>query len=148
MIALCLLAGSALLHWKRGLDAEVARRERQLQQLAALASRAPPRRPPPPALGPAAVRQLREQMVLLNRNWIHLSDLLAPHGQDVRLLGMDVNPATGAVRVTGRASTTLVANAYAESLGKRNGALQHVRLLGTERRPDGIRFEVAAQWAE
>lgn len=148
VLGLSLAASGGLLHWQRDLDTRQARHERELARVDALSSRVAPQRAQiPPALTPAGARQVREQMALLNRDWVRLSELLAPASSDVRLIGMDVNPITGAVRVTGRAATSVAANAYAEALGGRTDALRNVRLLGVERRPDGIRFEASAQWA-
>ncbi|EIL98061.1 hypothetical protein RHOFW104T7_15330 [Rhodanobacter thiooxydans] len=138
-----------LLYWKNRLDTELARRGQQLAQIQELAARMAPRRKPPlPALSPAAAQQLGRQMALLNRDWTRLSGLLAPHDHAVRLLGMDVDPATGAVRISGRVDSATVANTYAQALSKRADVLRQVRLLGLERHADGVRFEIGAQWID
>jgi hypothetical protein len=61
---------------------------------------------------------------------------------------MDVDPATGAVRISGRVDSATVANTYAQTLSKHVDTLRQVRLLGLERRVDGIRFEISAQWID
>lgn len=147
MLALVAVASWVLLGWQRDADAELDRRELLIERAAARTSTMPSRRPTPrPALSAAGSRQLQEQMALLNRDWATLLDVLTPRGRDVKMLGLDINPATGAVRVTGQASTSTLANAYAASLGKHAAVVHRVRLLVLERRPDGVRFEVGAQW--
>jgi hypothetical protein len=142
-------AGGGLLHWKVGLDAQLARRAQQLTRVQETSARTAPRsKPPLPPLSLAATRQLDRQVALLNRDWSQLSGLLAPHDQAVSLLGMDVDPATGAIRVSGSVDTATVANTYAQTLSKQAGALRQVRLLGLERRADGIHFEISAQWID
>lgn len=149
LVVLVAVAAWALTGWKRDVDAELGRREQLLERAAARSSADHSRRPTPPmALSPAGSRQLHEQMALLNKDWVALLGVLTPRGRDVKLLGMDINPGTGAVRVTGQAATSALANAYAASLGKRADAVHRVRLLVLERRPDGIRFEVSAQWTD
>lgn len=150
VLAVCLVVGAGLLQVKRGFDAQIVQREVRLARAAEVSARAAALRAKPPAAPSAtALRQLQEQVRLINRNWEGLTVLLAPSSRDVRLLGMDVNPGTGAVRVTGRASNAVVANAYAEALGHgSSGRLQRVRLVLLERRADGIKFEVSAQWVE
>ena len=144
-----LVVVGGLLYWKAGLDAQLARRAQQLARVQELAARSIPRaKPPLPPLSPAATRQLDRQVALLNRDWSQLSGLLAPHDQAVRLLGMDVDPATGAIRVSGSVGSATVANTYAQTLSRQADALRQVRLLGLERRVDGIHFEISAQWID
>lgn len=141
-----ILAAGVLLLWKKDLDAERAASEQRLAH--ALAMPLPTDRHPVagPTLTAAGTRQLQEQMGLLNRDWPHLLAAVAPQSPPVKILGLDVNPATGSVRVTGQAATSAAANAYAASLDQHPTQLQRVRLLMLERRADGVRFEVSAQW--
>jgi hypothetical protein len=149
LLAVGVIAGGGLLYGKRRLDTQFARRGQQLARVQELAARMAPRRKPPlPALSSAAAHQLGRQVALLNRDWTRLSALLAPHDHAVRLLGMDVDPATGAVRISGRVDSATVANTYAQTLSKHVDTLRQVRLLGLERRVDGIRFEISAQWID
>lgn len=94
------------------------------------------------------LRQLRAQIALLNRDWLNLLENIVPAEGQVRLLGVDVDATTAAVRVTGRASDAAVANDYAKGLQARGRGLHDVRLLLLERKSDGVHFEVSAQWAE
>lgn len=142
------IASWALSGWKRDMDAELNRQEQRLERAALSSSGRSPRPTQRAALSPAGTRQLQAQMAQLNRDWPTLLGVLTPRGRDVKLLGMDINPGTGAVRVTGRAATSTLANAYAASLGKHAGVVHRVRLLALERRSDGVRFEVSAQWMD
>jgi hypothetical protein len=146
-ILICLAACGGLLSWKRTLQSELETRERALEWVLARSSRTPSAQPPATP-SPAAMRQFREQAALLNRDWAGLSNLLVPRGKNVRLLGMDVNPASGAIRISGNADSAIAANAYAASLEKSASELAQVRLLSVERKADGVRFEVAAQWTD
>lgn len=147
LIAACIVCAVALFYWKQALEQKTVAVEARFARMDEQSRITPRAATPVAVLTPAAVRQLREQASLLNRDWVGLSNMLVPGGSDVRLLGMDVNPATGAVRITALAGTRLVANSYAESLAGRSDELQQVKLLGLEQRSDGIRFEVSAQWS-
>lgn len=147
LIAACVIAAGALAYWQQALERKTESIEERLVQIVERSEVTPRAVNRVAELTPAAVRQLREQASLLNRDWVALSNLLVPDDDDVKLLGMDVNPATGSLRITALASTRLIANAYAESLAGRGDDLQQVRLMGLEQRPDGIRFEVSAQWS-
>lgn len=148
-----LMAGLAcaggLTYAKLHLDAQLARRTQQLARLQELSALATPRPKPAPAmLSPAASRQLDRQVALLNRDWVRLSTLLAPKDQAIRLLGMDVDPATGAIRISGTVDSATAANAYAKKLSRHAESLRQVRLLGLERRAEGTHFEIGAQWID
>lgn len=149
LLVACLMAIGALLYWQIRINAQLTHREGQLARVLEISARATPhRKPPSAALSPVAAHQFDRQVALLNRDWTRLSSLLAPNDREVHLLGMDVDPATGAVRVTGRVDSAMVANTYAQSLSKHVNTLQQVRLLGLERRADGVRFEISAQWID
>lgn len=146
--AACAIAVAGLATWRHHLDRQLAARQALLERLTA-SRRAPPRTAAPASLSPGAAREMRQQRLLLARDWGRLSSGLAPKAsEDIRLLEVDANPASGAVRVTGVASSALQANAYAERLAGAGGMLRRVRLLGLERHAEGIRFEVGAQWSD
>ncbi len=92
------------------------------------------------------MRQMQQQVGLLNRDWAALTQALLPADNDIRLLSLDVNPSTSAVRVIGLAGSPVRANSYAQALEARADTLHEVRLLQVERQSDGVRFEVGAQW--
>jgi hypothetical protein len=151
VLAVVLLAAGVIvvLHWKHGFDARRGEQERRLERAAQLAARRGEHRPEPAAqLSPAGARQVNTQIALLNRDWTGLLEQLAPRSRQVKLLGMDVNPATGAVRITGGADSAADANAYAEWLQGHGALLRDVRLMLLERKAAHIHFEVTAQWAE
>ena len=149
MLIAGLIASSSLLYCKIRLDARIALRIQQLTRVQELTVRMAPRpKAPLPPLSPAAARQLDREVALLNRDWSQLSNLLTPRDLPVSLLGMDVDPSSGAVRVSGSTESAMVANTYAEMLSRQGDALQQVRLLGVERRVDGIHFEISAQWID
>lgn len=149
LIVLVIVIAGVLVHWKRQVDAELERREGQLERMVSLSLAAPTRRTRPmPARSATATRQISEQVALLNRDWVQLLKAVTPQRRDVKLLGMDINPGTGAIRVSGRATTAAIANAFAESLEQRGDRVQRVRLLVLGRKPDGVDFEVSAQWAQ
>lgn len=133
----------ALALWNVALRRERIGHERELARSARPSVAAP--RQAAPARTAAAERQLRDQIVLLNRDWSTVLDRLVPAGRDTRLLGLDINPATGAIRVVGHARSGVAANAYATALGQ-EPLFAEVRLLLVERRADGVRFEVGARW--
>lgn len=93
-------------------------------------------------------RQMGDQVALLNRDWSRLLNALVPSEPTTMLLGVDVNPGTSAIRVSGVAITEATANSYAESLEGRSGEVTGVRTLMLERRPEGVGFEVGASWQE
>lgn len=143
VVSVSLMAG--LYGWKQSLDARRLHQAGQLDRIAQLSARATPRITPPLAT-PTSDRQWRDQAALLNRDWVRLTAALVPSNREVRLTDVDVNPATGAVRVVGQAPSRVVANAYAEALESHDVSLGRVRLINLEQRPDGIRFEVNALW--
>lgn len=146
--AACAAAAAGLAAWQHRVDRQLEARQALLDRLAA-SRQAPPRAAAPVPLSLGAAREERQQRLLLARDWGELSSRLAPlAAEDIRLLEVDANPATGALRLTGVASTALQANAYAQRLAGAGGTLRRVRLLGLERQADGIRFEVGAQWNE
>lgn len=144
MVAIGMLA-----YWRSGLDARLQQSERRLEQAM---SRRPEMRIPRPAAdakrSASELRQLQVQIALLNRDWVKLLQELVPAKGNVRLLEVDVNSATAAIRITGRAGDSNEANAYAEALQARGDLLRDVRLLLLERKNGGIHFEVSARWAE
>jgi hypothetical protein len=143
---LALGASAGLLAWRASLATQMAATDARLARVDALAAEAAARvTRPSDAPSPAAARELREQLRLLDRDWVALSAHLAPRTAQVRLLGLDANPGTGVLRVRGRAPTADLANAYAEGLGK-GGMLGDVRLLALERRDGFVQFEVGATW--
>lgn len=143
------LGAAALLYMKSHLDQRLRHSQSRLEQVLArsLASTTR-RRVAGPVRTPAEVRQLNAQIALLNRDWAGLLDELVPGEQDVKLLGLDVNAATGVVRLTGRAADGQDANAYAEALQSHEASLSDVRLLLLERKSGGIHFEVSARWQQ
>ena len=148
MAVALLLALAAVLQWKQSIDGELAQQERRLLQVERLAAAATPRAVrPTPQMSPAAVRQINTQINLLNRQWAALLRQLVPTS-DVELLTLDVNPATGAVRMTGGARGAAQANAYAERLQRSSARLGNVRLMLLERKAERVEFEVTAQWNE
>lgn len=144
-----LLAGVAsamgLLAWAHHMDGQRAVRESQLRRLSA-SRRHPPAVPTKAPLDPAALRQMQQQIGLLNRDWASLTQALLPADKDIRLLSLDINPASSAVRIIGLAGSPVRANDYAQTLEARADTLHEVRLLLVERQGDGVRFEVGAQW--
>lgn len=146
VIAACAIAVAGLATWQHRLDRQLVARQALLDRLVASRQAPPPATAPLP-LSPGAAREVRQQRLLLARDWGQLSARLAPvASEDIHLLEVDANPSSGALQLTGVASTTLEANAYAERLAGAGGTLHRVRLLGLERHADGIRFEVGAQW--
>lgn len=146
------LLGAALmilLHWKNDFDVQREEQERRLERAAQLTVQRGERSPQPATqLSSAGARQVNAQIALLNRDWTGLLERLVPRSRKVKLLGMDVNPVTGALRITGGADSAADANAYAESLQGRTALLRDVRLMLLERKAGHIQFEVTAQWAE
>jgi hypothetical protein len=94
-----------------------------------------------------AVSQSNQQIRLLNRDWVALSGLLAPEVKGVRLLGIDVNPSNGVVKLSGAATTASAANDYVVSL-EAKPVFDEVRLLELRRQPAGVRFEASAKWID
>ena len=147
--AALLVAVGAVLEWKQGIDEQQAQQARRLLQAERMAASSSPRAvQPTPRMSPAAVRQVNAQIALLNREWAALLRHLAPAGAEAQLLTLDVNPATGAVRMTGSADNAAKANAYAERLQRSAARLDNVRLLLLERKSAQVEFEVTAQWIE
>jgi hypothetical protein len=146
VLVLAVALGAGLVAWKQQLDARLATSQERLARADAQAALVAARDARPThAPSAMAARQLEEQLALLNRDWVALSSRLVPREAGVRLLGLDANPATGALRVTGSAPSAEHANAYAEQLGGDTG-LRDVRLLGLERSGSLVKFEVGAQW--
>lgn len=145
--AACAIVAAGLAGWQHRLDRQLAARQALLDRLIA-SGQALPATVAPQALSPGAAREMQQQRLLLARDWGQLSSRLAPvASEDIRLLEVDANPASGALRLTGVASSALQANAYAERLAGA-GTLRRVRLLALERHADGIRFEVGARWTD
>ncbi|ODU66878.1 MAG: hypothetical protein ABT16_00450 [Rhodanobacter sp. SCN 65-17] len=147
LLGACAITIAALWYVKASLDKQLTEREVQLDRMIALAARhAPPRPAPRKVLSPAAQHQLDRQIGLLNRDWTLLSKRIAPDSRQISLLGMDVDPATGSIHVSGLADSTTIANIYARSLSQQTAVLRQVRLLQLAKGDDGIRFEISAQW--
>lgn len=92
----------------------------------------------------AALEGLREELLLLNRDWSALLSSLVP-ADGARLLALDVNPASGAVRIDAQADDRAAVTAFVEALEK-TGPLARVRLLRVEQQVSGLVIEVDAQW--
>lgn len=138
---------AGLVQWKQRIDADEIRRNHQLTRLAALTSSASKSASPAQKQrGPDELRVLNAQIHLLNRDWPQLLNAIAPSSRDIRLLSLDVDPGTAAIRITGQATTLAMANSYARSLEAAN-PLRKVRLVLLERRPGGVFFELTANWA-
>jgi hypothetical protein len=148
MVALLAMGVFVTWRWYQGLDAQRTRHEQRLERATQLAARlGVPVSKPAPRLGAAGTRQVNEQIALLNRDWSALLAQLVPDSPRVRLLAMDANPATGAVRITGAAEAAVQANAYAERL-QRGAVVRDVRLVLLERKPARVQFEITAQWTD
>lgn len=148
-VGLVLVALLVLWRWKQQVDTRLAVSEIRLQQATRLtASEAASRVVAPTGLDAAGARQVNAQIALLNRDWSGLLNGLEPRDDAVKLLATDINPATGAIRITAGASTPAEANAYAQRLQERSVVLRDVRLLSLEREAGRIEFEVTAQWIE
>jgi hypothetical protein len=145
--ALLLIAAMAVIHWKNKLDADLTRRQDQLQRVESLLAAAHVQSPvQQPELGHDGARQLGEQFALLNKDWPRLLNAIVPNKRQVKLLSVDVNPDTAAIRVTGRAPDLMNANDYAQWLETAGSPIGDVRVIVFERRPDGIYFEIGAKW--
>lgn len=99
----------------------------------------------PARLSDAALAQLGRQVDLINRDWSSLLASLVPEGRDVHLLGVEVDPVAGAVRITGDGARPRDANAYSALIQQR-GAVHDVRLVSLEPHGDRVVFEVVARW--
>lgn len=145
-----LVAGAiSLQYWRLQLQARLEASERRLDQLEFLSVRVPNRDVAPrPELGAAGTRQVNEQIALLNRDWVGFLRNISPKSSRVKLLGMDVNPATGAIRIVGGTVSAEEANAYAERLQREGTALQDVRLVLVEQVEGKVKFEVTARWKD
>ncbi|MBU8975701.1 MULTISPECIES: hypothetical protein [unclassified Lysobacter] len=149
LLACVVLTIGVLAYARSGVDARLQHRERQLDKAMQRRPAATPRRAPPSEQRSATqVRQLQSQIALLNRDWVKLLQEIVPAKGAVRLLGVDVNATTAAIRITGHAGDSAEANAYAEALQARGHGLHDVRLLLLERKNGGIHFEVSARWAQ
>lgn|GEM_PF-5154599 len=89
--------------------------------------------------------RLGNELRMLNRDWSKLLTAMVPQGKNVRLLSLEVNPASGGITVVGQSPDPVAANAYAHTLG-RSDLLKEVRLLRIEEEAGSITFEVSAQW--
>lgn len=149
MLAVTALGSFALLRINRALEHEIQAIDAQLDR----ASKSTARRRVVPQtkerdLGAVGERQWGEQMILLNRDWSQLLNTLVPLDKQTRLLGIDVNPATGVVRVSGVTDSADRANAYAEALEANARAVSQVRVLTLKRNGQVVNFEVSASWRE
>lgn len=96
------------------------------------------------ALSEAALEGLRAELLLLNRDWSALLSSLVP-ADGVRLLALEVNPGSGAVRIGAQADDRAAVTAFVEALEKTE-PLAQVRLLRVEQQVSDLVFEVDAQW--
>lgn len=146
-VLLAALLVAAWCSWQ--VDARLAASEARLLEIARTQSGDRTARvPETTGLNASGIREVNAQVALLNRDWSSLLNGLAPADDAVKLLAMDINPATGAVRIDGSAATSSAANAYAQALQERSARLRDVRLLLLERQAGRIEFEVSAQWIE
>lgn len=152
--ALCMLAVTALgslmlLRMSHALDREIQASEAQLDRVSQMTTR---KRAAPQTkerdLSAVGERQWGEQMTLLNRDWSRLLNALVPLDKQTRLLDIDVNPATGVVRVSGVTGSADRANAYAEALEANAQGVSQVRVLTLKRSGQVVNFEVSASWRE
>lgn len=144
-----LVTGAWLVKTKTYQDARAAEFDRALEQVLTRELAGPVRRvQPESARSQAELRQIRTQIALLNRDWPSLFDDLLPEKQQVKLLGLDVNAETAAIRLTAHAPSADIANDYAEALQAQRSQLQDVKLLLLERKPEGLHFEVSARWVQ
>jgi hypothetical protein len=148
VLALAIVAQVFLQKARAAMEVRASIAEAALEHALAEALAAPARTRPMQARSPAELRQLRTQIALFNRDWVELFANVSPAAPEVRLLEVDVNAETGAIGLAGIAPDADAANLYAEALQKNAKRLGDVNLLLLERRPEGIRFEVAARWAE
>ncbi|MDR6841136.1 hypothetical protein [Pseudoxanthomonas sacheonensis] len=149
MLTATALGSFTLLRMNQALDREIQAVEIQLDRASQSTTR---RRVVPqtkePDLGAVGERQWSEQMALLNRDWSQLLNALVPLDKQTKLLGIDVNPATGVVRVSGVTDSADRANAYAEALDANARAVSQVRVLALKRNGEVVNFEVSASWRE
>lgn len=143
LVAACLM----LLSGRQALERRSDTYARQLAAAEDASRRAAARRlaAAPERLSDAALAQLGRQVELINRDWSGLLSSLVPDGSDVRLLGVEVDPGAGAVRITGEAARPRDANDYS-ALVQERGAVRDVRLVSMEPNGDGVVFELVARW--
>ncbi|WP_369348347.1 hypothetical protein [Stenotrophomonas sp. JAG2] len=134
---------SSLLWLQWSLDGRLQEME-QAQPSARPLHTAPPPTPAAPPLSPGAAESIRTELALLNRDWSTLLGALVPRA-GVRLLSLDVNPASGAVRIVAEADDREAVTAFAQGL-EATAPLAQVRLLRIEQQVAGLTFEVDAQW--
>lgn len=96
---------------------------------------------------PAAAQSWNEQMHLLNRDWPRLTVALVPPNPAIRLLAVDINPASGLVRIEGEAPAAVAANAYVQALSNR-GVFRDVRLIEVRENGGGTHFEARGVWTD
>lgn len=149
MLVVATLGSLTLLRMSNALDREIQASEAQLDRVSQLTAR---KRVVPQTkdrdLSAVGERQWGEQMTLLNRDWSRLLNALVPLDKKTRLLSIDVNPATGVVRVSGVTDSAGRANAYAEALEANAQGVSQVRVLTLKRSGQAVNFEVSASWRE
>lgn len=149
VVGLLLAALLAAAWGRQQVGARLAASEARLKAIARAQSGGRAARvPATTGLNATGIREVNAQVALLNRDWSTLLNGLEPPDEAVKLLALDINPATGAVRIGGSAATPSAANAYAQALQERLAPLRDVRLLLLERQAGRIDFEVTAQWSE
>lgn len=148
LLLLSALGVAVLVRTKSHLDDRLERSEQQLERGLTRSVTATRKIMAKPTYTTSELRQLHAQIALLNRDWVAFLEELVPGEHEVKLLGLEVNAATGAIRLTGRAISGEEANTYAEALQAQGPSLQDVRLLLLERKADGIHFEVSARWPD
>lgn len=146
LLAIGTAAASGVLGWAQ---------HRLDQRLAAWAASKPLPRATPAApaaaidplagIDKAGAERLSDEVRMLNRDWPALLASIVPADRQTRLLSLDVNPANGAVIVSGQAPDHAGASAYTVQLDH-GGLLREVRLLSVEGQAGGVVFEVSAQW--
>ena len=149
LLAAMALGSLALLRMRLSVEHEIQLSELQLEHASRVTAS---NRVAPPArertLSAVGERQWREQIALLNRDWGRLLNALVPREKHTRLLGIDVNPMTGVVRVSGITDSPERANAYAEALEANTTEVSQVRVLALKRSGQAVNFEVSASWGE
>jgi hypothetical protein len=145
--AAALVLATALGWSQHAVDSRMER-QRVANQPAPKRTTAPARKAPAaPALNDAGRIQMIQQLALINRDWNGLLASLVPADADTRLLSLDIDPVSGAVRISASAASAAQANDYTVLLQQR-GRLQEVRLMSLEGQPQQAVFEVSGQWAQ
>ncbi|WP_368564623.1 hypothetical protein [Pseudoxanthomonas sp. UTMC 1351] len=145
-VAAALVLAAALGWSQHAVDSKLERQRKASQPLPKQAAAMARRAPAAPALNEAGRIQMVQQLALINRDWNGLLASLVPADADTRLLSLDIDPVSGAVRISASAATAAQANDYTVLLQQR-GRLQEVRLMSLDGQPQQAVFEVSGQWA-